>query len=328
MSPVKITDKVIYDATHYLPWNSPEEGSIRKYRAFYLPSSIHESHGIAIPECRRKRPILLLAGTSIPLSDRSDLVRYFVEAGYEVASIINPIGGPFDFGIDPKKDRVDALRDYLDWLIEVANVRELLIVAQSYSAYETVRLLFENPDKYEKNILGIVFINPPVLNEGTGVIKHCSRFVWHHVLKGCSGAVGNLLGKDSTVNDRSFARREMAGIVRWTCNTFRNPVRTMKEVLDIVSYRIKDRLAVLVKKHQYDINLFLQSDDQLLPIDITLGQLQEELCCDNIKIVPGGHNDIFFQACRRNELIEFIRQIMLRTVDKYGRGLDTGLPGA
>lgn len=307
-----IANDFIYKSVRALPCGESKAERIRPYEAFYLSSTVHAQHGIPISARSTGRPVLLLAGTSIPIADRIDLVKFFAESGLEVASISNRIGGPFDFCINPKKDRVDSLRHYLQYLVEVGQVDGVDIVAQSYSAFEVVRLLSEDPIKYKQVVKSVIFINPPGFNANTGVIRHCSRFVWHHVLKGYSSAIKLLLNKDSAAKEKKFVKREVTGISTWVCKTLRNPTRTMKEVFDIVSYVIKDTLIPLRTKYHYDINVFLQNGDQVLPFNITLRHVQDIFPSRNIKVVPGGHNDVFFQEWQRISLLDFITEIRSR----------------
>lgn len=320
-----ITNDLIYDSIQVLPWEQPEEGYIREYEAFYLAAPMHSRHGINVSGKNRGRPILLLAGTSIPISDRIDLVTYLVKSGYEVASISNQIGGLFDVKINPKKDRVDSLRHYLHYLIEVVKIEGVDILAQSYSAFEVIRLLLENPVKYKRIVKSIILINPPGFNNNTGIIKHCSRFVWHHVLKGYSTAIKLLLSNNSIANEKKYAKREVIAISTWTYKTLKNPVRTMKEVLDIVSYKIKDPLVFLQNKCHYDINIFLQAGDQILPLNSTLSQIKDIFPNRNIKVVPGGHNDLFFQKWQRKALFDYITEIRLRESIEADPSNETGV---
>jgi hypothetical protein len=77
------------------------------------------SKGIKVLECNAKRPILLLGGTGIPIDDRREFITFLLKSGYEVASIENPIGGPFDIGRNPKKELPESLRDFIEYLIRV-----------------------------------------------------------------------------------------------------------------------------------------------------------------------------------------------------------------
>lgn len=304
-----VSRELIAGAVHTHPWG--QHSDTRKFEAFYLASSILASCGINVPSENVSRPILLLAGTSIPFSDQTEFVVELLNSEFEVASIANQIGGLFDAGLNPKKDRVDALRYYLEFLTKSAHVTCVDIIAQSYSAFEVTRLLLENPVKYRSIVNSVTFLNPPGFNENTGVIGHCSRFVWHHVLKGYSSATKMLISGRGE-KEKDYAKREVRGISTWGYKSVKNPVRTMKEVLDIVSYKIKPHLASLQNDYRYDINIFLQSDDQILPVEITLRQIRGVVPDNCIKVVPGGHNDMFFQSWQRQELIDFIKGIRAR----------------
>jgi len=308
-----ISEDDIYKLIVHLPRGERWAAGIRGYEALYLGASLHGRYGIEVPRGNEARPILLLAGTSIPFSDRMDLVKFLFQSGCEVASISNQIGGPLDVTINPKKDRVDSLRHYLQHLTREEQVTGVDIVAQSYSAFEVIRLLSEDPGKYREVVRSVVFINPPGFNRNTGVVKHCSRFVWHHVLKGYTTAVRLLLSRDSEPRVKSFHKREAVGITTWLHKTVRNPARTLKEVLDIVSYLIKDDIVRLREQYGYDINVFLQSGDQILPLAITLGEIEGVLPSHSIKVVPGGHNDVFFQQWQRNALFDFLKEIKSRS---------------
>lgn len=307
-----ITDQEILELVESLPRHGEGAGAIRPYQAMYLDSSLHARYGIETLEGDHGRPVLLLAGTSIPFSDRMEFVKFLFRSGCEVASISNQIGGLLDVGINPKKDRVDSLRHYLQHLTERGKVTGVDIVAQSYSAFEVVRLLSEDPAGYRSIIKSVVFINPPGFNRNTGVVKHCSRFVWHHVLKGYSTAGKFLVSKKSEPKVKRFFKREAVGITTWLHKTLRNPTRTMKEVLDIVSYLIKDGIVWLREGYGYDINVFLQSGDQILPLSVTLQEIEGVLPAHSIKVVPGGHNDVFFQDWQRKTLFDYLAEIRLR----------------
>ncbi len=58
-------------------------------------------------------------------------------------------------------------------------------------------------------------------------------------------------------------QEEKSGIWTWTMKTLRNSVRSLREVNDIVTFRTKEPIARLVE-FGYDINFFLQEDDQIV----------------------------------------------------------------
>ena len=317
-----LTRNHIYKALSVMPYDRAGKCTIRPYRAFYLARNLLYQEGIEVSPQDVNRPVLLLAGTSLPLEDRIEFILAIATAGYEVASIENALGGLFDVTIDPVKERPDALRHFLGHLVEIAQVEDITILAQSYSAFEVIRVLLEDPARYRRHIRSILFINPPGLNENTGIVKHSTRFVGHHVLKGYLKARRKLKelsesGLAESMKKRSaeidFYRTEINGINIWSKRTFVNPARTMRELYDVVSFRIRDYLATLQDEFGYDLNFFLQSDDQLLPVEISLQTLAGLVPSEKIRVVPGGHNDLFFQKWQRKALLDFIGEIRSRT---------------
>jgi len=107
---------------------------------------------------------------------------------------------------------------------------------------------------------------------------------------------------------RQFSQREIKGVSFWVAQTFANPIRTLKELKDITGFRIKKQLETLIDLG-IPIYLFLQKDDKVVPASTTLKEAADILPSDAIKVVPGGHNDLFFQPWQRDEFCRFIHQI-------------------
>ncbi len=274
----------------------------KKYGTFYLDGLDLRKYGYPVPAENLYRPVLLLGGTSIPVSYRRRLIKSFLEAGYEVASIENPIGGPFDFRINPVKERPDALKDYMEFLQNSNKVKEINIVAQSYSAFELVRVLLEDPSRYKDFVKCIVLVNPPGFDENLNMSKHIFRFLWKHAIRG-------YLNPKSNHPDRvGFRKKEKAGIRTWTGISLTNIFRSVREVHDIVHYRIKTPLKKL-QEQGYKICFFLQTNDQVVPAHITLKHAEDLVPQGQIKCVEGGHNDLFFQEWQRNNFIEYYKQM-------------------
>jgi hypothetical protein len=246
--------------------------------------------------------VLLLGGTSIPVTDRKKLIKSFLEAGHEVASIENPIGGPFDFNIDPVKERPDALKDYIEYLRNSYEIKEINIVAQSYSAFELVRVLLEDPYMYKDFVKCIILVNPPGFDEDLNMVKHIFRFLWKHAIRGYLYPVTNHPDKIG------FRKNEKVGIRTWTVKSLANIVRSLREVHDIVHYRIKMPLQKL-QEHGYKICFFIQTNDQVVPAHITLKHAEELVPKNQIKCVEGGHNDLFFQKWQRKSFIDYYQQV-------------------
>ncbi len=309
------TEGLIEETIQVFPLSQTHGEYIRKYRACYIPSSRLTERGITVLEGNAKRPILLLGGTSIPLSDRREFVEFLLKAGYEVATIENPIGGLFDVGINPVKERPESLRDFIEYMRGAEGLDGIDIVAQSYSAFEVIRVLIGDPGGYRSFVKSITLINPPGLNDNTGFLKHCFRFLWHHVLRGYTKALRTWFGlhsypfEGSYPKEKEFIKREIHGISSWSIKTFRNLVRTLRETRDIVTFKIKGPLQVLQNEYGYDINIFLQTEDQVVPAHITREQIKDVLPDSNVKLVSGGHNDLFFQQWQREAFLNFIKEI-------------------
>ena len=80
------------------------------YGAFYITHDHLANCGIEVAPADIWCPVLLLGGTSIPISDRMGFIEHLLAAGYEVASIENPAGSPLDFRATPGADRAAALQ--------------------------------------------------------------------------------------------------------------------------------------------------------------------------------------------------------------------------
>lgn len=274
----------------------------KKYGSFYIDGIDLRKYGFPVPKENLYKPVLLLGGTSIPVSDRKRLIKSFLEAGHEVASIENPIGGPFDFRIDPVKERPDALKDYMEHLRNSYEIKEINIVAQSYSAFELIRVLLEDPFRYKGFVKCIILVNPPGFDENLNMLKHIFRFLWKHTIR------GYLNPKSRHPDKVGFRKNEKVGIRTWTGKSLTNIVRSLREVHDIAHYRIKMPLKKL-QEHGYKICFFIQTYDQVVPAHITIKHAEELVPHSQIKCVDGGHNDLFFQKWQRKSFIEYYQQV-------------------
>jgi len=112
---------------------------------------------------------------------------------------------------------------------------------------------------------------------------------------------------------KAFVRRELRGIVAMTFKGMQNPVRTFREIRDIVSFKPARPISQLQEIHGYDFNLFLNAGDRMVQVQDTLFCGLRLLPPENIRVVPGGHNDIVFQQWQRQALIAFLNEIRART---------------
>jgi hypothetical protein len=290
-------------------------GKAAAYRSIYLPGSptadMTQCSGEAL------RPVLLLGGTSISLEDQKELLVYLREAGLDTASIETPMGGLLDIGIKPKMLRLLSLRDFIERLKTVKRIQGLDIIAHSYAAFEVVRTLIDAPLTYRPIVRSILLINPPGFKKHIGFVSHFSHTIWRHIVCGYLEMAFRRLSWRRTAGDarpgtKNFARREIRGIVAMSAKGMKNPTRTIREIKDIVSYKIARPIEALCVRYGYDFNLFLNADDRIVPAAETLQTARSFLLPQHIKVVPGGHNDILFQEWQRFELLSFLREIRTR----------------
>jgi radical SAM superfamily enzyme YgiQ (UPF0313 family) len=297
------------------PLTDPGLRNQAHYLSFLVTSQALEEYGIEVPEKNVGRPLLILGGTSLSLDDRNDFLGHLLCSGFEVAGIQNPLGGVSHITIDPVKERPAALNNFLLILKKSGQSKGVDIIAQSYSAFETVRVLSENPE-FSTFVKSIVLINPPGFDPDNNVPKHVLRFLGH-VLSGYTENLTCLLnGKIKAPapeknEGRHFSRREIKGLSFWIAQTFANPVRTIKEIKDITGFRIEKPLKTLIKQG-IPIFLFLQRDDKIVLAEQTEKEAIKILPKENIKVVPGGHNDLFFQPWQREEFCRFLNQIRIQ----------------
>ena len=291
------------------------------YEGFYVPASLLSTRGVQVPRENVGHPLLLLGGTSVTVEDCKELIGFLFKAGYEVAGIENRIGNPLDFGTQPGLDREAALTSFIHHLRNKEGVKSVDLVGLSYSAFEIIRSLKGNPD-LSPFVQSLILINPPGLNEDITLLKHVTRFIFHHAIIGYLKSMGTFLGfsivsleGDSKLK-RAYARREVHGISTWTRKTCLNLVRTFKEVHDIVTFRIKESLRNLQDRYGYDINVFLQAEDRLIPARATQEALKDFLPKDHVEVVPGSHNDLIFQKWQHPAFLNFINRVRQRRLHK------------
>ena len=298
-----------------VPGVTSDGSKVRTNKALYIPGSLLMNRGIDCGGNDGSRILLLIAGTSLDFSDSLELMIFLLESGYALAAIENRIGGPFHVGIHPKKERPETLKCFLNYLQRQNELSGVDIIAHSYAAFEVVRLLSVHPLKYYDFVKTITFINPAGFNKEIRLWTHCCRFISGHLLNACIRRLQLFLGvrgfaskKIDSAGER-YLYRDFHGANRWALKSIKNPVRSIKELVDIVTYELVAPLKMLQEKYGYNFNLFLQSDDELLPIEYTLKQAQRIIPENKIKIVPGRHNDIFFQQDQRESFLEFIQKI-------------------
>ena len=288
------------------------------YKSFFVNSEAMEKYGISVRDSARGRPTLVLGGTSISLAERKDFLGHLLWNGFEVAGIENPLGGLRDKDINPTRERPASFRDFLAHLKKNPEIQGLDIVAQSYSAFEVLRVLTKEPD-WATFIKSIILINPPGFDPGNNNLRHVRRFFIQHVIGGYMSSLFQLLDARLTAPDmlswekERFSRREISGINFWTTRTLANPTRTLRELKDITSFSIKEPLQEVISQG-IPVYLFLQADDRVVPAQVTLYEVRGIIPRQRITVTPGGHNDLFFQPWQRDTLCQLLETIHKRHI--------------
>jgi hypothetical protein len=169
-------------------------------------------------------------------------------------------------------------------------------------------------------VKSIILLNPPGFDPRNNLVKHSLRFLLNHLLKGYVVNFCRFLGinhpQSSNVvqKKKQFIASEVGGITFWALKTFSNIVRTLRELRDITSFRVKEPLRKL-QEQGLPIYFFLQTEDQVVPANITLDEIKDFVPDRCVKKVPGGHTDLFFQQWQRKTFLDFLQEIR-----KRGRG--------
>ena len=98
--------------------------------------------------------------------------------------------------------------------------------------------------------------------------------------------IGNSPFVKNKTRKKEFIKREVHGITTWSFKSFRNFVRTFREVNDIVKFKIENPLKVLYNDYNYDINVFIQNENQILPVEITLHKKDRQVPHELISYAP------------------------------------------
>jgi len=288
------------------------------YQGLYLTGRASARPSPAASDGNGCRPVLLLGGTSITLSDQKELIAELLRSGLAVAAMQTPMGGRLAAGVAPRRMRPLCLADFLARLQKDACIQAVDVVAHSYAAFEVLRILTRAPRVYRRLIRSILLINPPGFEACFGFPTHCRRVVGGHIL---CGYVEMLLLRwgwrrwalESVAGPRcAFASREMRGITAMTARGLKNVLRTHREMRDIVSFKIERMLGRLRSEHGYAFYLFLNAGDRIVAVRETLRRAAALLPKEHIRLVPGGHNDLLFQQWQRPVFLKFLHEIRAR----------------
>jgi pimeloyl-ACP methyl ester carboxylesterase len=287
------------------------------YQGLYLTAR-SSAQRPAAPDGNGRRPVLLLGGTSITLTDQKELIAKLLQSGLSVAAMQTPMGGPLAAGVPPRRMRPLCLADFLLRLQQDAGIQAVDVVAHSYAAFEVLRILMSAPRAYCGSIRSIVLVNPPGFEARFGFATHCRRVVGGHILGGYMEMLLLHWGcrrwdlEGGAESRRAFARREMHGITAMTARGLKNVLRTHREIRDIVSFKIEQPLGWLQNEHGYAFYLFLNAGDRMVAVRETLRRAVDLLPKENICLVPGGHNDLLFQQWQRPAFLKYLNEIRAR----------------
>lgn len=262
---------------------------------------------------RSDRCILVLSGTSIQLEDLEFFINHLVDKGHPVASIERNIGGLVDLKTESQRDRKLALRHFVHYLTGTGGISRIDVIAQSYAAFEVVRLLVEDPESYKAHISGVVLVNPAGFDEHIRYLPHCLRFLFIHVLSAYASALKGLLlrGRLGSGPTPDF-RRKLRAVHSFFIKTIRNPIRTFKEISDIVSFDIIPYMKLLIDKYGYSFYFVLSCNDNLVSARDTLGWSRRLVPDENITVFPGNHLDPFIDGRQVEYLMNSMETLACR----------------
>ncbi|MBW1892951.1 MAG: hypothetical protein JRI91_04555 [Deltaproteobacteria bacterium] len=260
----------------------------------------------------KKHCILMLSGTSTQLADIDYFISHLVDREYSIASIERFIGGPFNIWIKPKLERKEALKHFICQLKENHNIEKIDIIAHSYAPFEVIRLLIDAPELYRKYVGNILFINPAGFNDNIKYIPHCLRFSFIFIMKEYGSALVNLLRKGTGDKFlREFYLNKLRAITSLFLKTIQNPVRTFKEVADIVSFKLSFHVKNLIELYGYNFHFFLNTGDELVNVSKTLQQIKELVPEKRIMTFSGNHLDILIHKNQIKLFLNYLDKIMV-----------------
>ena len=238
--------------------------------------------------------VLVLSGTSIQLKDIQLVFDQLLKKGYAIAAIERNIGHIINTHMHPASERVLALKDFIHHLTEHLGVNRIDIIAQSYASFEVVRALIDTPEAYAKHISSILMVNPAGFDNNIKYLSHCLRFLFIHILSEYAKTVWSIVTyKFKKSVETKYYRRKLRALNSFFIKTLQNPIRTFKEIADIVSFDITPDLESLLEKNEYSLYFVLNQDDNLVAAGKTLSWSQRSVPNSHILVLPGNHLDSF-----------------------------------
>lgn len=299
--------------------NNSIETSISRYRTRletdpFLKEIAYDGLFIRNGSELKKHCVLILTGTSTQLADVNYFINHLIRRGYSVASIDRFIGGPFHVRMKPKLERKAALKHFICQLREKYGMQKVDIIAHSYAPFEVIRLLTGDPELYKKYIGNILFFNPAGFNDNIKYISHCLRFSFIFIMKEYIRSLVGLLLIRKGMKDRflkEFYWNKLRAINSLFFKTIQNPVRTFKEVADIVSFKLSTHVEKLIKNYGYKFHFILNTDDELVASSKTIQHIKGLVPEKRIITFPGNHLDILIHKRQIRVLLDYLDKVMV-----------------
>lgn len=256
--------------------------------------------------------IVVLSGTSTQIADIDFFLSNLIDRGYSIASIERFLGGPFHIFMKPKIERKEALKHFIIQLRENHNIEKFDIIAHSYAPFEVIRLLIDAPALYRNCVGNILFINPAGFNDNIKYVSHCLRFLFIFIMKEYGRSVFNLLKNIKTdKSHKDFYLNKHRAIISLFVKTIQNPVRTFKEVADIVSFKLSFHVKELIEHYGYNFYFFLNTGDELVIVSETLKHIRKLVPDRRIMTFPGNHLDILINKNQTKLFLKYLNRILV-----------------
>lgn len=257
--------------------------------------------------------ILILTGTSTQLEDVGYFIRQLVKAHFTTAAIERSVFGVRYLNLSPGADREATLKHFIYHLKMHYGVKKIIILTHSYASLEIVRLLAKNPTSYTEYIDHIIFTNPVGFGKKSSYITHCFRFLFIHILSEYICSIKTALNRDKkTIKDNMRNRRKLKVLNSFLKKTLQDPLRTTKEIWDIVSCDIRGQVKLLMQKHGYSFSFVLNKNDNLVSSSETLIFLRQLDSSSSPLLFSGNHLDCLTDERQVLKLIDNIHKITVR----------------
>jgi hypothetical protein len=205
----------------------------------------------------------MLPGTSTDLSDMKTMISSLVDRGYSVASLERPTGILFDRIKDPSIYRSNTVKHWIGRLQNRFNIQSMDVIAHSYASFDIMRLINSNQIKYKKLINNIILINPAGFIKSIKYFNHCLRFLFIYVLEGYINIFKWLyINRDDNDYNKSYFDLKLNLLTSFFIKTIQNPIKTFREVRDIVSINLENIIIVSIHKYNFRIVVALNTEPE------------------------------------------------------------------